>query len=40
VKFTKSNITVMTYPTYDWVDDDGRTNMWAWMETAAKKAGR
>jgi hypothetical protein len=28
------------YPCYDWVDDDGYTNMGTWIETAAKKAGR
>jgi hypothetical protein len=28
------------YPTYDWVNDDGRSNMGSWIETAAKKAGR
>lgn len=31
---------IMTYPTYDWVNDDGRTNMGAWIEAAAKRAGR
>jgi hypothetical protein len=28
------------YPIYDWVNDDGRTNMGSWIEAAAKKAGR
>jgi hypothetical protein len=28
------------YPTYDWVNEDGRKNMAAWIETAAKKAGK
>lgn len=28
------------YPTYDWVNDDGYKNMGAWIETAAKKAGK
>ncbi|TVV76952.1 TIR domain-containing protein [Sphingomonas solaris] len=28
------------YPTYDWVSDNGRANMGAWIEAAAKKAGR
>jgi hypothetical protein len=28
------------YPAYDWVNDDGRTNMGNWIEAAAKKAGR
>src|SRR6266478_3571158 len=27
------------YPAYDWVNDDGRTNMGNWIEAAAKKAG-
>ena len=37
--FKKSG-TVISYPTYDWVDDDGRTNIGSWIEAAAKKAGR
>jgi|SRR5208282_1766372 len=28
------------YTCYDWVDDDGYTNMGKWIEAAAKKAGR
>ena len=28
------------YPTYNWVTDDGRNNIAAWIESAAKKAGR
>ncbi len=28
------------YPTYDWINDDGRNKMGDWIETAAKKAGR
>lgn len=28
------------YPTYDWVNDDGRNKMGDWIEAAAKKAGR
>lgn len=28
------------YPTYDWVNDDGRANIGAWIEIAAKKAGK
>jgi hypothetical protein len=28
------------YPTYDWVTEDGRKNMAAWIEAAAKKAGK
>jgi hypothetical protein len=28
------------YPTYDWVINDGYTNMGKWIEEAAKKAGR
>lgn len=31
---------VVTYPVYDWVDDDGYTNMGAWIEKAAKAAGK
>jgi len=28
------------YPTYDWVNDDGRNRMGIWIEAAATKAGR
>jgi hypothetical protein len=28
------------YKTYDWVDDDGYNNISAWIEAAAKAAGR
>ncbi len=28
------------YPTYDWVNDDGRNKIGDWIETAAKKAGK
>ena len=28
------------YPTYDWVANDGRSNLGSWIESAAKKAGR
>jgi hypothetical protein len=28
------------YPTYDWVNEDGRKNIGDWIEAAAKKAGR
>lgn len=28
------------YPTYDWENDNGRANMGAWIEAAAKKAGK
>jgi hypothetical protein len=28
------------YPTYDWVNDDGRNRMGTWIEAAATKAGR
>jgi hypothetical protein len=28
------------YKTYDWVDDDGYSNMGAWIEKAAKAAGK
>src|ERR1019366_1065984 len=29
-----------SYPTYDWVNDDGRKCIGDWIEAAAKKAGR
>ena len=28
------------YPTYDWVNDNGREKMGDWIEAAAKKAGK
>jgi hypothetical protein len=28
------------YPTYDWINDNGYQNIGAWIEAAAKKAGR
>lgn len=28
------------YPTYDWLDDNGRRNIGSWIEAAAKQAGR
>lgn len=28
------------YPTYDWVNDNGRANIGTWIEAAAKKAGK
>lgn len=36
----KKNDQVVTYPVYDWVVDDGYTNMGAWIEKAAKAAGK
>ena len=36
----KSDGNVVTYPTYDWVADNGYANMGSWIEAAAKKAGR
>lgn len=38
--FKDSNGNRMTYPTYDWVGDDGYKNVSTWIEAAAKKAGR
>ncbi|MDL1988869.1 MAG: TIR domain-containing protein [Deltaproteobacteria bacterium] len=31
---------VVTYPVYDWVNDDGYKNMGDWIEKAAKAAGK
>lgn len=31
---------VITYPVYDWITQDGYTNMGLWIEAAAKAAGR
>ena len=38
--FKDSNGNKITYPTYDWVVNDGRSNMGTWIEDAATKAGR
>lgn len=38
-KFEKAG-TVVTYPVYDWVADDGYKNMGDWIEKAAKAAGK
>jgi MTH538 TIR-like domain (DUF1863) len=38
-EFTKAE-NVVTYPVYDWVADDGYNNMSAWIEKAAKIAGK
>ena len=38
--FKDSDGRIITYPTYDWVNDDGRNKMGDWIEAAAKKAGR
>jgi hypothetical protein len=29
-----------TYPTYDWMADNGRANLSSWIEAAAQQAGR
>ncbi len=38
--FKDSDGNVVTYPTYDWVNDDGYNKMADWIEAAAKKAGK
>lgn len=38
--FKDADGNVVTYPTYDWVSDDGYNKMGEWIEAAAKKAGR
>jgi antiphage defense system Thoeris ThsB-like protein len=38
--FKDSQGSIMTYPTYDWVNDSGRDNLGSWVEAAAKRAGR
>lgn len=43
LSITKDGKTVLfssLYKTYDWVDDDGYTNMGKWIEKAAKDAGK
>jgi hypothetical protein len=38
--FKNSEGSIVKYPTYDWVNDDGYKNMSNWIEVAAQKAGR
>lgn len=38
-KFKKAG-EVVTYPVYDYIDDDGYNNMGDWIEEAAKTAGK
>ncbi|MBD1833341.1 TIR domain-containing protein [Cyanobacteria bacterium FACHB-472] len=38
--FTNAAGSIITYPVYSWVDHDGRNNIGAWVEQAAKAAGR
>jgi hypothetical protein len=38
--FKDSAGSIIKYPTYDWVNDDGRNRIGDWIEAAAKKAGR
>lgn len=38
-KFSRAG-KVVQYPVYDWVADNGYQNMGAWIESAAKAAGR
>jgi hypothetical protein len=39
-KFRDPQGRTVTYPTYDWVWNDGRSNMGTWIEAAARRAGR
>ncbi len=40
-RFTfKRNGAIVAIPTYDWVTNDGYTNLASWIEKAAKEAGR
>lgn len=36
----KNTLFSSLYPTYDWVNNDGYNQLGAWVEAAAKKAGR
>jgi hypothetical protein len=38
--FKKADGTVITYPVYDWVANDGYANLGDWIEKAAKAAGK
>src|SRR3974377_2362382 len=39
-EFKNAEGKVITYPTYDWVNDNGYNKLGDWIEAAAKKAGR
>jgi hypothetical protein len=38
--FKRADGTVVSIPTYDWVNDAGYNNLGTWIEAAAKAAGR
>ena len=38
--FQNSEGKTVTYPTYDWVNEDGYNNLGDWIEAAAKESGR
>jgi hypothetical protein len=38
--FKRADGTVVSIPTYDWVNDDGYSNLGGWIEAAAKAAAR
>ena len=38
--FTNSKGSIIIYPVYSWVYDNGRNNIGTWIEQAAKAAGR
>jgi hypothetical protein len=43
LSITKDSVTrklSQIYRTYDWISDDGRTNLGNWIEAASKQAGR
>lgn len=40
ISYAGSNYTIPDFPVYKWNNDNGRENLGAWVETAAKKAGR
>lgn len=40
VKDSKGNLLSTSVPVYDWINNNGRDNIAAWIETAARLAGR
>jgi MTH538 TIR-like domain (DUF1863) len=38
--FRDASGNAITYPIYDWIGDNGRTNIGSWIEAAAQRAGR
>lgn len=36
----RPNVNVLQFPTYEWIANDGRSNLGRWVEDAARRVGR